>query len=382
METAPGPAAAPPKADKPNEGAPPEGGKGGKKGGSTRGRGRYGAGNKRGARPKLKVVVRGLPPDLTEEEFLNEVNEVVSRPIEWSYFCPGEAEASIPRPARAYVTFKTQNELFDFNDKFDSRHFTDRDGNPHEAMVEYAPCQKYPKRKPHEDKLEGTITKDGDYVKFLQVLAAPPAPPVVPTETAPVERKITDIPLLMELIEKKRKIQLAAKARAERGMRSDKMNKSRRDELRRGKDDGKAAPRNSNSKKPLPRPSDDGHSGKGSKKSHKNKDADAKKERELYVPKPRTGGKGHGKGSQQDAKPQPTISIAKKPPSAATPQIKKKQGGQQGSGGLPVPAPKPKPREKKEKGPPKPKEKGKKGKGSGKGGAESKPPPPKYQNFL
>merc|ERR1740117_2045999 len=131
-------------------------------------------------------------------------------------------------------------------------------------MVEYAPCQKYPKRKPHEDKLEGTITKDGDYLKFLEVLAAPPAPPVVPTETAPVERKITDIPLLMELIEKKRKIQLAAKARAERGMRSDKMNKSRRDELRRGKDDGKAPPRNSNSKKPLPRPSDDGHSGKAS----------------------------------------------------------------------------------------------------------------------
>ena len=43
------------------------------------------------AKPKLKVVVRNLPPQLTEEQFQQAVQKNLTN-VDFWYYCPGEVK--------------------------------------------------------------------------------------------------------------------------------------------------------------------------------------------------------------------------------------------------------------------------------------------------
>uniref|UniRef100_A0A7S3A0N6 UPF3 domain-containing protein n=2 Tax=Rhodosorus marinus TaxID=101924 RepID=A0A7S3A0N6_9RHOD len=182
-----------------------EGGPGKKKEGGTgrRGRRRRGGGGRSGAQGQVpggppvtgrallsgrsglsskgvKVVVRLLPPNLTEEGFL-EVAKAASEgfEVEWCNFVPGKAGKRLTgaspsaigfRNSRCYLSFKSVEMALKFEDSFNGYRFPDgKNLSDYRARVERAPLQRVPvssKRK-ERNKLEGTLKNDGNFKAFL-----------------------------------------------------------------------------------------------------------------------------------------------------------------------------------------------------------------------
>ncbi|RWS06953.1 Regulator of nonsense transcripts 3A-like protein [Dinothrombium tinctorium] len=125
-----------------------------------------------------KVVVRHLPPSMTEEQFLEQVSPIPDH----NYFYLAKADLSLGPFAfcRAYINFIHQEDIFIFKDKFDGYVFVDNKGNEYPAIVEFAPFQKLPRRRvgingmpvsaEKRDSKSGTIEQDSDYIKFLECL--------------------------------------------------------------------------------------------------------------------------------------------------------------------------------------------------------------------
>ncbi|XP_076037411.1 UPF3 regulator of nonsense mediated mRNA decay isoform X2 [Oratosquilla oratoria] len=123
--------------------------------------------------PVSKIVVRRLPPGMTEEEFC----EAVSPLPENDYFAFITADRSLGPNAftRVYINFRNSDDVFTFRDQFDGYVFVDQKGNEYQAMVEYAPFQKIPKRPSKKRDLRcGTIDQDQDYLAFVETLTNPP----------------------------------------------------------------------------------------------------------------------------------------------------------------------------------------------------------------
>ncbi|KAJ6585295.1 Smg-4/UPF3 family-domain-containing protein, partial [Mycena capillaripes] len=82
-------------------------------------------------------------------------------------------------PSRAYIAFKTEEQLAQFSREYDGHLFRDKAGNESYAVVEFAPYQKVPPEKKKIDARSGTLEKDEDYISFLESLnAAAGAEPV------------------------------------------------------------------------------------------------------------------------------------------------------------------------------------------------------------
>lgn len=119
-----------------------------------------------------KVVIRRLPPTMTEEQFLEQISPVPES--DYMYFVKGDKSRGPHAFSRAYINFVNQDEIFIFKEKFDDYIFIDEKGNEYPALVEYAPFQKIPKRRPRKkDPKCGTIEQDTEYIKFLESLEQP-----------------------------------------------------------------------------------------------------------------------------------------------------------------------------------------------------------------
>lgn len=119
-----------------------------------------------------KVVVRRLPPTMTEEQFLEQISPVPES--DYMYFVKGDLSLGPHAFSRAYINFVNQDEIFIFKEKFDDYIFVDEKGNEYPALVEYAPFQKIPKRRTRKkDPKCGTIEQDPEYIKFLESLEQP-----------------------------------------------------------------------------------------------------------------------------------------------------------------------------------------------------------------
>jgi regulator of nonsense transcripts 3 len=105
--------------------------------------------------------------------------------------------------SRAYVRFKTADDLVVFHRVFNGHIFTDSKGTPRatpanlgrssRAIVEYSPYQKSLRGKPKQDPRQGTIESSPEYKEFLESLAKPV------TELSPPET--TEEPTTTPLIE-------------------------------------------------------------------------------------------------------------------------------------------------------------------------------------
>ncbi|KAJ8906444.1 hypothetical protein NDN08_002937 [Rhodosorus marinus] len=130
----------------------------------------------------VKVVVRLLPPNLTEEGFL-EVAKAASEgfEVEWCNFVPGKTGKRLTgappssaigfRNSRCYLSFKSVEMALKFEDIFNGYRFPDgKNLSDYRARVERAPLQRIPvssKRK-EKNKLEGTLKNDGNFKAFLE----------------------------------------------------------------------------------------------------------------------------------------------------------------------------------------------------------------------
>ncbi|XP_013586078.1 PREDICTED: regulator of nonsense transcripts UPF3-like isoform X1 [Brassica oleracea var. oleracea] len=122
---------------------------------------------------KRKVVVRHLPPSLSQSDLLSQIDPRFGDRYNWVSFRPGKSSYKAQKYSRAYFGFKAPEDVYDFAAFFNGHVFVNEKGAQFKAIVEYAPSQRVPKPCDKKDPREGSITKDPDYLEFLMLIAQP-----------------------------------------------------------------------------------------------------------------------------------------------------------------------------------------------------------------
>ena len=131
-----------------------------------------------GARHKQspsKLIIRHLPPNLTEDVFKETLDLPTDSNSHWYLAGPVSADLGYFATSRAYVTFTRTDDLILFKEKYDGYVFVDtKGGGEYRAQVDLAPFQESPKSKkvPRNDRKVATLDKDPDYLKFVESLSA------------------------------------------------------------------------------------------------------------------------------------------------------------------------------------------------------------------
>ncbi|KAJ6416244.1 hypothetical protein OIU84_004949 [Salix udensis] len=128
---------------------------------------------KAGKSDKTKVVVRHLPPGVSQPMFVEQIDVAFSGRYKWLSFRPGKSSQKHQSCSRAYIEFKRPDDVIDFAEFFNGHLFVNEKGTQFKAIVEYAPSQHVPKQWSKKDGREGTILKDPEYLEFLEFIAKP-----------------------------------------------------------------------------------------------------------------------------------------------------------------------------------------------------------------
>lgn len=123
---------------------------------------------------RTKVVVRQLPPTLSEESFKVAIDKVVPDTYNWFSYYPGKVSQKRIVHSRAYINFKDITDVLEFKSKFDGHAFVSNKGNQYRCTVEFAPYQKVPQQAKKKVTKEGTIERDAAYQEFLRQLEEGP----------------------------------------------------------------------------------------------------------------------------------------------------------------------------------------------------------------
>nr|CAD7199197.1 unnamed protein product [Timema douglasi] len=118
--------------------------------------------------PLTKVVIRRLPPSLTEESFLEHIKPLPS--TEHFYFVKAEKRLKQNAFSRAYIKFVKQDDIWQFKERFDNHPFIDNRGAEYRAVVEFAPFQGVPVSdwKQNNGCKVGKLENDRKYLDFLE----------------------------------------------------------------------------------------------------------------------------------------------------------------------------------------------------------------------
>ncbi|CAH1639821.1 unnamed protein product [Spodoptera littoralis] len=123
-------------------------------------------------RPLTKIILRRLPPTMTEEAFLEQVSPIPEH--DHFYFAKPDPSLGNNLYSRAYINFVNVDDIYLFRDKFDGYVFLDEKGVEYVGIVEYAPFQRIPKKKKKKDPKCGTIESDPIYQDFVESLKKDP----------------------------------------------------------------------------------------------------------------------------------------------------------------------------------------------------------------
>ncbi|KAL8685566.1 MAG: hypothetical protein Q9218_007681 [Villophora microphyllina] len=172
-----------------------------------------------GPASRLKLVIRRLPPGLTQAEFeeaLGEEWQLGNGKVDWAAFKHGRVskDAAKPsKPSRAYLNLTKQEHINTLLDKIRNTAFHDAKASFKDPVllgppsVEFAPYGKAPHSKVRKDARQGTIDQDPEFIEFLESLTNPVAKPTaVDQQTglgAKTKEKATTTPLIQFLKEKK-----------------------------------------------------------------------------------------------------------------------------------------------------------------------------------
>ncbi|XP_023646068.1 regulator of nonsense transcripts UPF3 isoform X2 [Capsella rubella] len=122
---------------------------------------------------KKKVVVRHLPPSLSQSDLLSQIDPRFGDRYNWVSFRPGKSSYRNQKCSRAYVAFEEPEDVYEFAAFFNGHVFVNEKGAQYKAIVEYAPSQRVPTPADKKDLREGSISKDPDYLEFLKLIAQP-----------------------------------------------------------------------------------------------------------------------------------------------------------------------------------------------------------------
>jgi hypothetical protein len=154
-------------------------------------------------RIKTKIIVRNLPYNLTQENFIQQLPQKYKMPptfstlhpsiIDWFYYAPGSVTNLYTLPSVAYLNFTNTDDLVRFSEEVNGMPFSvttieavaSTDGvigtentttvkKELKCLIEFAPFQKISNDvKGMKDPRMGTIEQDEDYIKFLEEMDKP-----------------------------------------------------------------------------------------------------------------------------------------------------------------------------------------------------------------
>ncbi|KAG6422147.1 hypothetical protein SASPL_118710 [Salvia splendens] len=127
----------------------------------------------KGPLDRTKVVLRHLPPTITQSNLVDQIDSRFSGRYHWLAFRPGKSSTKHLKYARAYIDFNKSDDVIEFAEVFKGHVFVNEKGTQFRTIVEYAPSQRVPKQWSKKDGREGTILKDPEYLEFLEFLAKP-----------------------------------------------------------------------------------------------------------------------------------------------------------------------------------------------------------------
>lgn len=152
---------------------------------------------------RTKVVIRHLPPTITQDSLLPLIDSSFAGRYNWFSFHPPKI-TSHNHTSRAYIDFNTPDDVIDFAHFFNGHLFLNQKGTHFKVTVEYAPSQRVPNHssKKPEDSRDGTIFKDPDYLQFLQQIAKPVENlPSAEIQLDKREAVLKDIPIVTPLMD-------------------------------------------------------------------------------------------------------------------------------------------------------------------------------------
>lgn len=157
-------------------------------------------------KPMTKIIVRRLPPGITQDDFITQVSPIP----EYNYMYTTKGDMSLGENAfsRVYINFTHADDIYNFKEKFDNYVFVDTKGHEYPAVVEFAAFQKIPKRrnKARTDLKSNTIETDPVYVEFLESLKVQPSSDEKPEYSyqPSTENKTADSTPLLDFVKQRR----------------------------------------------------------------------------------------------------------------------------------------------------------------------------------
>ncbi|KAI4171175.1 MAG: hypothetical protein LQ346_008766 [Caloplaca aetnensis] len=166
--------------------------------------------------PRLKLVIRRLPPGLTEDEFQTALGtewKVGNGKVDWAIFKAGkvskDSAAKPSKPSRAYLNLTKQEYVGALSESVRNTTFNDSKNTSKDSAlrgppsVEFAPYRKTPRTKTRKDARQGTIDQDSEFIEFLESLTNPVSKAASVDQSSKSKEKVTTTPLIQFLKEKK-----------------------------------------------------------------------------------------------------------------------------------------------------------------------------------
>ncbi|KAK2982200.1 hypothetical protein RJ640_024945, partial [Escallonia rubra] len=127
----------------------------------------------KGPLDRTKVVLRHLPTTISQPALMEQIDARFAGRYNWVSFRPSKSSQKQQSYSRAYINFKSPEDVVEFAEFFDGHVFVNEKGAQFKTIVEYAPSQRVPKQWSKKDGREGTISRDPEYLEFLEFIAKP-----------------------------------------------------------------------------------------------------------------------------------------------------------------------------------------------------------------
>ncbi|KOS38343.1 hypothetical protein ACN38_g10821 [Penicillium nordicum] len=163
--------------------------------------------------PRLKLLIRRLPPGLTQVELESALGsewKAGAGNVDWLQYKPGKVskDPNKPsRPSRAYIHVVSTECVSSLSDVVRQASFQDARNTLHDPILlgppslEFAPYAKIPGSRSRKDARQGTIDQDSDFIAFLESLTQPITRPAAVDSTADPEDKKREIVMTTPLVQ-------------------------------------------------------------------------------------------------------------------------------------------------------------------------------------
>lgn len=204
--------------------------------------------------PRLRLIIRRLPPGLTEAEFWESIGlewQVGKGKVDWAAFKAGKISRDLAkpsRPARAYLKVKDPALLDQLSAHVKVVAFQDSKNTTRDSclvgppLLEFAPYTKTPNHRVRHDGRQGTIDQDPEFIDFLQSLTEPITKSASNGEQTDAKlEKVTTTPLVQYLKEKKANKAKEKEAAAAKGTKKGQESKETKDKEAKDSKESKAS---------------------------------------------------------------------------------------------------------------------------------------------